>query len=72
MAVAAAKEDFDYTIKPEAVAPTISTSEWPLLLKNYEKREFQAYELSIDNCLFFFFGSHGIVANTARPNDSPR
>ncbi|KAL2219752.1 Centromere/microtubule-binding protein cbf5 [Thermoascus aurantiacus ATCC 26904] len=37
MAAAAAKEDVDYTIKPEAVTPSIPTSEWPLLLKNYDK-----------------------------------
>jgi H/ACA ribonucleoprotein complex subunit 4 len=24
-----------YTIKPEASAPAIDTSDWPLLLKNY-------------------------------------
>lgn len=24
-----------YVIKPEAVAPAIDTSDWPLLLKNY-------------------------------------
>lgn len=29
----------DYTIKPEASAANISTSEWPLLLKNYEQRK---------------------------------
>ena len=38
MAVAVAKEDIDYTIKPEAAVPSISTSEWPLLLKGYDKR----------------------------------
>ncbi|KAK5798560.1 hypothetical protein VI817_004850 [Penicillium citrinum] len=27
----------DYAIKPEAVTPTVSTEDWPLLLKNYEK-----------------------------------
>ncbi|KKY25458.1 putative centromere microtubule binding protein cbf5 [Phaeomoniella chlamydospora] len=27
----------DFAIKPEAVAPAIPTSEWPLLLKNYDK-----------------------------------
>lgn len=27
----------DFTIKPEAVAPAIDTSNWPLLLKNYDK-----------------------------------
>lgn len=28
----------DFAIKPENVTPTISTEDWPLLLKNYEKR----------------------------------
>lgn len=27
-----------YTIKPEASAPAIDTSDWPLLLKNYSDR----------------------------------
>lgn len=27
----------DYTIKPEKSTPTLDTSEWPLLLKNYDK-----------------------------------
>ena len=38
MAVTGAKEEIDYTIKPEAGANNISTAEWPLLLKNYDKR----------------------------------
>jgi hypothetical protein len=38
MAVSVAKEEMDYTIKPEAGASNISTEEWPLLLKNYDKR----------------------------------
>jgi H/ACA ribonucleoprotein complex subunit 4 len=37
MAVSVAKEEMDYTIKPEASASNISTEEWPLLLKNYDK-----------------------------------
>jgi hypothetical protein len=37
MAVSVAKEEMDYTIKPEAGASNISTEEWPLLLKNYDK-----------------------------------
>ncbi|KAL4787777.1 pseudouridine synthase [Aspergillus varians] len=32
-----AKEVVDYTIKPEASASNISTEDWPLLLKNYDK-----------------------------------
>lgn len=38
MAVTEAKEEIDYTIKPEAGANNISTADWPLLLKNYDKR----------------------------------
>lgn len=39
MAATTGKGDVaDYSIKPEAVAPPIPTSEWPLLLKNYDKR----------------------------------
>jgi H/ACA ribonucleoprotein complex subunit 4 len=33
----AVEEEADYSIKPENVTPTIPTSEWPLLLKNYDK-----------------------------------
>ena len=33
-------EEGDYSIKPENVAPPIPTSEWPLLLKSYDKREY--------------------------------
>jgi H/ACA ribonucleoprotein complex subunit 4 len=35
-----AADEGDYSIKPEAVASQIPTSEWPLLLKNYDKRAF--------------------------------
>jgi H/ACA ribonucleoprotein complex subunit 4 len=31
-------EDGDFSIKPENVTGDIPTSEWPLLLKNYDKR----------------------------------
>ena len=38
MAVVLAKsEELDYTIKPEATTPVLDTSEWPLLLRNYNK-----------------------------------
>lgn len=36
---AATKDIADFSIKPEAVTPSIPTSEWPLLLKNYDQRE---------------------------------
>lgn len=46
MAVSVAKQEMDYTIKPEAATPAISTADWPLLLKNYEKRTFGIEALS--------------------------
>jgi H/ACA ribonucleoprotein complex subunit 4 len=33
-------EEVDYAIKPENVTSVIPTSEWPLLLKNYDKRQY--------------------------------
>ena len=35
--VASAQQQGDFSIKPETVQPVLSTSEWPLLLKNYDK-----------------------------------
>ncbi|KAH8683113.1 centromere/microtubule binding protein CBF5 [Tricladium varicosporioides] len=35
MAMVVAQKEIDYTIKPEATTPTVDTSSWPLLLKNY-------------------------------------
>jgi H/ACA ribonucleoprotein complex subunit 4 len=32
------KQDDDFAIKPQAVTPALDTSNWPLLLKNYDKR----------------------------------
>ena len=39
MALVVAKTEVDYAIKTEKSAPTVDTSDWPLLLKNYDKRE---------------------------------
>jgi hypothetical protein len=33
-----AQEGPDYTIKPQFAAPSIDTSEWPLLLQHYDRR----------------------------------
>jgi H/ACA ribonucleoprotein complex subunit 4 len=33
------QEEQEYTIKPQAATPSLDTSSWPLLLKNYDKRE---------------------------------
>ncbi len=43
MAVVVANTEVDYAIKPEAVTPSVDTSTWPLLLKNYEKRLYQRF-----------------------------
>ncbi|KAI9786867.1 MAG: centromere/microtubule-binding protein cbf5 [Geoglossum umbratile] len=37
MASAPVKDEQDYSIKPQAVTPAVDTSNWPLLLKNYDK-----------------------------------
>jgi H/ACA ribonucleoprotein complex subunit 4 len=36
--MALVKADSEYIIKPQASAPAIDTSDWPLLLKNYNDR----------------------------------
>ncbi|KIK71155.1 hypothetical protein GYMLUDRAFT_66363 [Collybiopsis luxurians FD-317 M1] len=35
--ISSAQIDGDYAIKPESAAPKLDTSDWPLLLKNYDK-----------------------------------
>ena len=37
VAVTKQEEEKDYTIKPENIGPVVNTSDWPLLLKNYNK-----------------------------------
>lgn len=37
MSIAAKQQSQDFAIKSENVAPTLDTSDWPLLLKNYDK-----------------------------------
>ena len=36
--VKAGAEEEEHVIKPQASAPAVNTSDWPLLLKNYERR----------------------------------
>ena len=50
MAMVVAKKggDEDYTIKPEAATPAVDTSNWPLLLKNYDKREYTRRWLALE------------------------
>jgi H/ACA ribonucleoprotein complex subunit 4 len=38
MAMVLANDEADYAIKPEATTPALDTKDWPLLLKNYDKR----------------------------------
>ncbi len=40
MAVVVSNGDVDYSIKPEKITPAVDTSDWPLLLKNYDKRTY--------------------------------
>ena len=35
--VASAQHEGDFAIKPEKIQPKLDTSQWPLLLKNYDK-----------------------------------
>lgn len=37
--VAAKAQEEEHIIKPQATTPAADTSDWPLLLKNYDKRE---------------------------------
>jgi H/ACA ribonucleoprotein complex subunit 4 len=39
MALVLANDEKDYAIKPEASSLPVDTSTWPLLLKDYNKRE---------------------------------
>lgn len=39
MALILGNDERDYAIKPEASAPSLDTSTWPLLLKGYDKRK---------------------------------
>ena len=36
---ASKRKEEELVIKPQALVPTVDTSEWPLLLKNYDKRK---------------------------------
>lgn len=35
----AASDEDNQIIKPEQISPSINTSDWPLLLKNWDQRE---------------------------------
>lgn len=65
---AATKDIADFSIKPEAVTPTIPTSEWPLLLKNYDQREFASSFF----CRFCNEDDNSIMSTCANLCRSPR
>ena len=41
MAVVVSNSEVDYAIKPQNLTPAVDTSDWPLLLKSYDKRKDQ-------------------------------
>jgi len=47
-----------YQIKPDESKPKVDTSDWPLLLKNWDKRKFDiaSQPLLNDNARTFFLG----------------
>ena len=45
MALVLANDEKDYQIQPTASTPAVDTSSWPLLLKNYDKREFLSFSV---------------------------
>lgn len=53
MAKVAKLQEVDYAIKPENVTSVIPTSEWPLLLKNYDQCLLQR-SISLENLLTRF------------------
>jgi len=36
------EEGDEFVIKPQATAPAVDTSQWPLLLKNFDRRPFSS------------------------------
>jgi hypothetical protein len=57
MTITPAKEGIDFSIKPELITPNIPTSEWPLLLKDYDKRQFRDFPATSDS----FYLQHHIM-----------
>jgi hypothetical protein len=42
------EKNLEFAIQPQAAAPAIDASEWPLLLKDYDKREYAMMETQAD------------------------
>jgi hypothetical protein len=47
--VAAKAQEEEHIIKPQATTPAADTSDWPLLLKNYDKREDPISQPTLEN-----------------------
>lgn len=47
--VAAKAQEEEHIIKPQATTPAANTSDWPLLLKNYDKREDAISQPTLDS-----------------------
>jgi len=47
MALVPVQQETEYLIKPENVTPTINYGDWPLLLKNWNQREYYSISLMI-------------------------
>lgn len=47
--VAAKAQEEEHIIKPQATTPAANTSDWPLLLKNYDKREDAISQPALDS-----------------------
>lgn len=47
--VAAKAQEEEHIIKPQATTPAANTSDWPLLLKNYDKREDATSQLALES-----------------------
>lgn len=43
----ASKQEDEFAIKPQAVTPALDTSNWPLLLKNYDKRTMASSDFTL-------------------------
>ena len=61
------KVEEEYTIKPEASTPSLDTSTWPLLLKNYEKRKHCVF-----NRLYEDSSAHFLLQFSSERATSPR
>lgn len=63
MALVKANEEAEYLIKPENVGPSLNTSDWPLLLRNWDQRMYIHWKCPRDLFGVFIERRYGILAN---------